>query len=440
MFIQTKPTVDFGLQIRNIVRFSSSPMPDKDQKIKSETDDSSLDTEKNDDLTAEKPGERAYDEGEIWKKNKNSLFTLLGSIALVVAGISFFKNRGLEEDAERSRRYITASTETEGAEERFLSFANDYEDKLGGVARYRAAILQYKDNRFDEAAENFKAAAQQLSGDPLYGRSLLGQAIARIKSNTSTAEGKSILTSLAMDPLALEADRREAQFLLAVNALGEDDEKLFNSQRDALLKDVNASDFSSRLEKLSKTKKMLEFAVSLPDYNSDKGAVFLAANKEKDETKTLASGLQYQILQNGKGEDSPSLLDEVEVHYHGTLINGDVFDSSVDREETAKFKVNAVIKGWTEALQLMKTGDKWKLFIPSDLAYGKNGNNSIGPNETLIFEVELLNIFKNEQVKSDSKSFNPDSPASVAENDANSTSPPMEIEANASKSSSGIQE
>ena len=173
MFVQTKPTVDFGLQIRNIVRFSSSPMPDKDQKIKSETDDSSLDTEKNDDLTAEKPGERAYDEGEIWKKNKNSLFTLLGSIALVVAGISFFKNRGLEEDAERSRRYITASTETEGAEERFLSFANDYEDKLGGVARYRAAILQYKDNRFDEAAENFKAAAQQLSGDPLYGLSLI---------------------------------------------------------------------------------------------------------------------------------------------------------------------------------------------------------------------------------------------------------------------------
>ena len=185
---------------------------------------------------------------------------------------------------------------------------------------------------------------------------------------------------------------------------------------------------------------MLEVAVSLPDYNSDKGAVFLAANKEKDETKTLASGLQYQILQNGKGEDSPSLLDEVEVHYHGTLINGDVFDSSVDREETAKFKVNAVIKGWTEALQLMKTGDKWKLFIPSDLAYGKYGNNSIGPNETLIFEVELLNIFKDEKMKSDSKSFNPDSPASVAENDANSTSPPMEIEANASKSSSGIQE
>ena len=96
-------------------------------------------------------------------------------------------------------------------------------------------------------------------------------------------------------------------------------------------------------------------------------------------------------MKDGNGS-LPVETDEVEVHYHGTLINGDVFDSSIDRGEPSKFRVNQVIKGWTEALQLMKVGAKWKLYIPSDLAYGKRGSNSIGPNEVLTFEVELLGI------------------------------------------------
>ena len=122
------------------------------------------------------------------------------------------------------------------------------------------------------------------------------------------------------------------------------------------------------------------------------GQVFLEKNGAREEVTTTASGLQYEVLKAGDGP-SPAETDEVTVHYHGTLINGKVFDSSVERGQPASFPVNRVIAGWVEALQLMKVGDKWKLFIPSDLAYGPRGaGNDIGPNATLIFEVELLGI------------------------------------------------
>ena len=142
---------------------------------------------------------------------------------------------------------------------------------------------------------------------------------------------------------------------------------------------------------------MLAVAQSLPDLNREAGEKFLAENKERIEVNATESGLQFEIINRGEGNINPLADDEVEVHYHGTLISGEVFDSSVDRGEPAKFKVNQVISGWTEALQLMVLGDKWKLFIPSDLAYGETGNNAIGPNETLIFEVELLGITKREE-------------------------------------------
>jgi FKBP-type peptidyl-prolyl cis-trans isomerase FklB len=124
----------------------------------------------------------------------------------------------------------------------------------------------------------------------------------------------------------------------------------------------------------------------------DEGRIFLEENKKKEGVTTLESGLQYTVITKGTGP-KPKLEDNVTTHYHGTLIDGTVFDSSVDRGEPASFPVGGVIKGWTEALQLMNVGSKWKLFVPYDLAYGERGaGQQIGPYSTLIFEVELLSI------------------------------------------------
>ena len=128
------------------------------------------------------------------------------------------------------------------------------------------------------------------------------------------------------------------------------------------------------------------------DVNLREGQEFLAANANKDGVVTLESGLQYKVLIPGTGA-IPLSTDKVNVHYHGTLIDGTVFDSSVERGSPTSFGVTQVIQGWIDALQLMKTGSKWILYIPSDLAYGKRGSGQkIEPNATLIFEVELLSI------------------------------------------------
>jgi FKBP-type peptidyl-prolyl cis-trans isomerase FklB len=155
--------------------------------------------------------------------------------------------------------------------------------------------------------------------------------------------------------------------------------------------DENASYFLSRIEELIQTNEFLAVAKSLPEINLSIGNAFLDKNGKNKDVTTLKSGLQYKILTKGFGL-LPQADDEVEVHYIGTLINNEVFDSSIDRGEPASFQVGGVIKGWSEALQLMKEGAKWKLFIPSDLAYGESGSNSIGPNEALLFEVELLKV------------------------------------------------
>ena len=130
----------------------------------------------------------------------------------------------------------------------------------------------------------------------------------------------------------------------------------------------------------------------LVESNRKAGQAFLKANADKEGVVTLASGLQYKVIKEGTGP-KPKATDLVEVHYRGTLIDGQEFDSSFKRGKPASFGVSNVIKGWTEALQLMNVGSKWKLFIPSELAYGSRGTGPmIGPNATLIFEVELLNI------------------------------------------------
>jgi len=128
------------------------------------------------------------------------------------------------------------------------------------------------------------------------------------------------------------------------------------------------------------------------EQNKVAGAAFLAKNKKKPGIVTLESGLQYEVLKKGKGK-SPSTTDSVKAHYHGTLIDGTVFDSSVERGEPLSFRVTGVIDGWTEALQLMKEGDKWRLYVPSELAYKERSmGDDIGPHSTLIFDVELLEV------------------------------------------------
>ena len=138
--------------------------------------------------------------------------------------------------------------------------------------------------------------------------------------------------------------------------------------------------------------KQAERIKSLAETNKKEGEAFLAANKGKDGVKTTSSGLQYKIIKDGNGQ-MPKATDTVTVNYIGTLIDGTEFDSSYKRGEPASFPLNGVIPGWTEALQMMKVGSKWQLFLPPAIAYGERGQGRvIGPNAALIFEVELLSV------------------------------------------------
>lgn len=144
-------------------------------------------------------------------------------------------------------------------------------------------------------------------------------------------------------------------------------------------------------------KKQAEEAKKLGEKNKKEGESFLAENKGKEGVVTLPSGLQYKVMTEGAGKQ-PKATDTVTVNYRGTLIDGTEFDSSYKRGQPATFPVGGVIAGWTEALQLMKEGSKWQLFIPSNLAYGEKGaGNVIGPNAVLIFEVELISVKEGSQ-------------------------------------------
>lgn len=141
--------------------------------------------------------------------------------------------------------------------------------------------------------------------------------------------------------------------------------------------------------------------------NKEAGEKYLAENKTKEGVKTTASGLQYKVIKSGAGA-MPSGDDMVKVNYKGTLISGKVFDSSYDRGQPAEFGVKQVIPGWTEALQMMKVGDKWELAIPSNLAYGEQAPPEIGPGQTLLFEVELLEIKKGAAKKTEQPQISPE--------------------------------
>ena len=185
---------------------------------------------------------------------------------------------------------------------------------------------------------------------------------------------------------------------LKKNAIDVDTDLLFKGIKDALTDSKQLLTEQELRETIQTAQKELqakqqEKMKTLGEKNKKEGEAFLAANKKKKGVKTLPSGLQYKVITEGKGK-MPKATDTVTVNYKGTLIDGTEFDSSYKRNEPATFPVNGVIKGWTEALQLMKEGSKWELFIPADLAYGERGTmgGPIGPNAVLIFEVELLKI------------------------------------------------
>lgn len=205
---------------------------------------------------------------------------------------------------------------------------------------------------------------------------------------------------------ALTTSKQKASYAIGMNwgtglhrqGIDVDSAALIQGMKDALaggktlLTEDEARSALMALQKEMQEKQQAKSAAE-GEANKKEGDAFLAANKSKEGVVTLPSGLQYKILTPGSGP-KPTATDSVVCNYKGTLINGTEFDSSYKRGEPATFPVTGVIKGWTEALQLMPVGSKWQLFIPSDLAYGPRGTpgGPIGPNATLIFEVELISI------------------------------------------------
>ncbi len=196
------------------------------------------------------------------------------------------------------------------------------------------------------------------------------------KDSASYAYGIVLANSIKRQ---LSSDLSRDVLIASLNATLKDEQMLFTPE----VANKVFSDYNRAVQAKASEKARME------------GQKFLEENKKRKEVTTTASGLQYEVLKKGTGTVSPKETDKVKVHYHGTLINGDVFDSSVDRGQPAEFGLNQVIKGWTEGLQYMKVGDKFKFFLPAELAYGDRGAGAkIKPGATLIFEVELLDIVK----------------------------------------------
>jgi len=156
------------------------------------------------------------------------------------------------------------------------------------------------------------------------------------------------------------------------------------------LSDKQLADHTNRFQRTMQERQNNEMKVQM-DKNLTEGNAYLAANKEKEGVVALPSGLQYKVITKGTGK-SPKATDKVLAHYKGTLLDGTQFDSSYDRGQPSEFPVNRVIKGWTEALQLMKEGSKWELYIPQDLAYGSQSRGKIPSGATLLFTVELIEV------------------------------------------------
>jgi FKBP-type peptidyl-prolyl cis-trans isomerase FklB len=206
------------------------------------------------------------------------------------------------------------------------------------------------------------------------------------------------------DTKVLKTDKDKISYILGINmgnhfkrdAIDVDIDMLMKGFKDALSGAkplLNDEEMASAMTLFQKEMmaKQAEKTKMVGEKNKKAGETFLSENSKKDGVVTLKSGLQYKVITEGTGK-MPKESDTVTTHYRGTLVDGTEFDSSYKRGEPVSFPVNGVIPGWTEALQLMKTGSKWQLFIPSDLAYGENGPEPIGPNAALIFDVELISV------------------------------------------------
>jgi len=218
--------------------------------------------------------------------------------------------------------------------------------------------------------------------------------IALLVSQANAGEKKELQTTKEKQSYSIGVDMGTR---LKSNALDVDPDTLAQGLKDALsggkllLTEQEMKDTLTGLQK-ELMEKQAERTKQLAEKNKKEGEAFLAANKTKEGVKTLPSGLQYKVIKEGTGK-TPTEKDSVVCNYRGTLIDGTEFDSSYKRGQPATFQVKGVIPGWTEALQLMKEGSKWELFIPSNLAYGERGaGNTIGPDATLIFEVELISV------------------------------------------------
>lgn len=214
-----------------------------------------------------------------------------------------------------------------------------------------------------------------------------------LASTAFAAEKSELTTQLDKESYAIGMD---IAISLKRNNVETDPDVLARAIKDVVtgqttqLTDEEAKKLLSDMQKELVAKKQ-EQSKALAEKNKAEGAAFLAENSKKEGVKTLPSGLQYKVITEGKGK-TPGITDTVTVQYTGRLIDGTEFDSSHKRGQAATFALDGVIKGWTEALQLMNVGSKWEIFIPAELAYGDKGGGPIGPNATLIFDVELISV------------------------------------------------
>lgn len=243
------------------------------------------------------------------------------------------------------------------------------------------------------------------TGATLWSSARAQQAPAATANKPATAKPGQTSATKTPAPLALKTPKDKLSYSIGMNIgksikrdnVDVDPELLVRGIKDVLgggtllMTDQEAQSTLSALQD-DLRKKQEQDKQQVAETNKKEGDAFLAANKTKDGVVVLPSGLQYKVLQEGKGP-KPTAADTVTVNYRGTLVDGTEFDSSYKRGQPASFPVGGIIKGWTEALLLMPVGSKWQLFIPPDLAYGpRQAGPTIGPNSTLVFEVELLSI------------------------------------------------